>query len=1027
METQQEQSFFWKSIDEKYNTSEYQKQVENEFMSSPLQEEDGKDGLARRQFMKLMGASVALSTAACVRRPVQKIIPYNKRPAEVIPGLPNYYASSFFDGGEGFGVTIKTREGRPLHIEGNPTYPGNSQGLSPRASAQILSLYDPDRIRTPIINSQNPKKRGSKLSVPRDWDSLDKKVADQLKKGGVRVLTRDTASPSLSGLMDKFSSNMDAKVHRWSPVNHGDLVKAQELSYGQAIVPKYRYDKAKMIVSIDADFLGTWINPTESAKLFMAGRNPNGDMSRLVSFQSVASLTSLNADDNYPIKPSQRLPLVLALIHELKGKSSLGGNIGSLTEAHSKAYLALNMSHEEFAAIADKLWENRGRSLVVAGGLQTQGPDSLGLQVAVNLLNSMLDNDGKTVSYQSALQGRDESDGELQSLLADIKDGKVKTLIINDLNPIFNLPQSKELKEALNQVEMVVTTSNWMDETASLADIVAPTGHAMENWGDFEFEKGVFAIQQPTIRPLYETRSFADSLMAWSKAADRAISSSETYFDVIKSKWSGQLGGEKAWINFLQKGFHGEASTGEASSRGFNTSALKYVKVNSSGAGLELSLYTKSTIFDGSMANVSWLQELPCPVSKIVWDNYLVISPVLAHDKHLKDGDMVKVTAGETSLELPIYITPGQHPSSVAVAIGYGRKEGGELQKNVGFDVTPLIQWQGDRLLYSGLAVEIEKTGKNYPLAKTQGHHNMEGRQLAVETSHKNFKETGDIGLHRHKIFSIWSGHKYDGHKWAMGIDMNACTGCSACTVSCQSENNIPVVGKKYVMQGREMHWIRIDRYYKGDESKNPDAIFQPVLCQQCENAPCETVCPVLATVHSDEGLNDMAYNRCVGTRYCANNCPYKVRRFNWFYYDGHHKREPMHMALNPDVTVRTRGVMEKCSFCVQRIKEAKNIAKDQGRALKDGDIKTACQSACPTDAIVFGDLNDEKSRVNEWFKNQRQYTLMEEVNAAPRVRYLARIRNTDRDMGGGHHGGGSHGAEESHDSQVEGEHKEGH
>jgi molybdopterin-containing oxidoreductase family iron-sulfur binding subunit len=414
------------------------------------------------------------------------------------------------------------------------------------------------------------------------------------------------------------------------------------------------------------------------------------------------------------------------------------------------------------------------------------------------------------------------------------------------------------------------------------------------------------------------------------------------------------------------------------------------------------------------------LQELPDPVSKIVWDNYLIISPVLADKLKVRDGSMVRLSTGTVTTELPVYIAPGQHPESVAVAIGYGRSAGGELVKEVGFDVSAFIAKQEQSLIYSGLNVTVEKTGRDYQLAQTQGHHSMEGRQLAVETTEPNYKKTGDIGFHRHAVFSIWSGHKYDGHKWAMSVDLNSCTGCSACMIACQSENNIPVVGKKYVLGGREMHWIRIDRYFSGDEKKSVDAIFHPVMCQHCENAPCETVCPVLATVHSDEGLNDMVYNRCVGTRYCSNNCPYKVRRFNWFYYDGHHRREPLHMALNPDVTVRTRGVMEKCTFCVQRIKEAKNTARDEKRNLRDGDIRTACQSVCPTDAIIFGDLNDPESRVAKHFdkKFARQYTLLEEFNAAPRVRYLAKVRNTDRDLGGHHH--------QPHSDQAEG-HQGGH
>lgn len=1014
---------FWKSIDEKYHTPEFIEQAEREFQSSPLKEEDGKDGLARRQFIKLMGASIALSSAACVRRPVQKIIPYNKRPAEVVIGIPNYYASSLFDGREGFAVTVKTREGRPLHIEGNPSYPGNGQGLSVRGSSQILSLYDPDRIRTPMINSQDPKKRGNKLSVSRDWESVDKKVVAQLAKGGVALLTADTTSPTLNNLMQKFAQNTGAKVYRWSPINAGEVLEAAMLSYGRASVPKYRYDKAKWIVSIDADFLGTYLNPTESSRLFAKGRNPETGQSRLTSFQSVTSLTSLNADDNYGIKPSQQLPLVLALINELcfvRKKASAPSSLQALCGQHAQVYKDFGMSEESFKVFVDGLWANQGQSIVVAGGLPTKTKDSVSLQIAVNFLNSILNNDGATLQWANNLNGHNNQDGNWNDLLVAIKKGEVKTLIINELNPLFNLPSSLDLKKELNQVEMIVTTNNWMDETSELADVLAPAGHALENWGDHEFEPGLFTIQQPTISPLYSTRSFGDSLMAWSQQMQKPVSQAENFYAHLKAEWMGRVATEQGWYDLLQNGFKGESFDGMERSLGFNPSALAKVAVNQASSEIELSLYPKVAIYDGTLANVSWLQELPDPVSKIVWDNYLVISPVLADQMKLRDGHVVDVKTEGFSAKLPVYISPGQNPGSVAVAIGYGRRSGGEIQKAIGFNVQDFITSTEDgHLLHGGFAVTLKKTGEDYPLAQTQGHHNMMGRDIAVETTEKLYNEHKDIGIHKHKIFSVWSGHKYDGHKWGMGIDLNACTGCSACMVACQSENNIPVVGKKYVLAGREMHWIRIDRYFSGDEKKSVDAIFQPVMCQHCENAPCETVCPVLATVHSDEGLNDMVYNRCVGTRYCSNNCPYKVRRFNWFYYDGHHRREPLHMALNPEVTVRTRGVMEKCTFCVQRIKEAKNIAKDENRSLKDGDVKTACQSVCPTNAIVFGDLNDPKAKVSEWFASQRNYTLLEEFNAAPRVRYLAKIRNTDRDLGRGHHhAAADHGKTE---------HKEGH
>ena len=641
METQNDQNKkYWKSLDEKYQTPEFLEQAEKEFQSSPLKEEDDKSGMARRQFMKLMGASVALSSAACVRRPVQKIIPYNKRPADVVIGIPNYYATSIFDGREGFGVNIKTREGRPLFVAGNPSYPGNATGVSVRGSSQLLNLYDPDRVRTPTINSQDPMKRGNKLSVPRDWESLDKRVVEQMAKGGVRILSGDTASPSLKSIMKKFAANTGAKLHFWSPINQGEVLDASKESYGVASIPKYRYDEAKMIVSIDADFLGTYLNPIESSKLFTMGRNPDKKMSRLVSFQSVTSLTSMNADDNHSIKASQQLPLVLAMIHELgvvQKKVSISAKAKSLSAPFAMLHEKLGMSHEDFAQVVSDLWANQGMSIVVAGGLQAKTKDAFSLQIAVNYLNSLLGNDGSTIHWANGLVGQGGQDDEITSLMADIEKGDVKTLIINELNPMYNLPNSSAFRKALGKVKLVVATNNWMDETASLADLVAPAGHYMENWGDSEFEQGLMTIQQPTIRPLYNTRSFGDSLITWSIAMKQPVTVEETFYAYVKTNWMKKLGSEKAWIDLLQKGFSGESFSGMERSLGFNPAALNKVAVTVPESDIELSLYSKVAIHDGTMANVSWLQELPDPVSKIVWDNYLMISPSLADEKGLRD------------------------------------------------------------------------------------------------------------------------------------------------------------------------------------------------------------------------------------------------------------------------------------------------------------------------------------------------------------------------------------------------------
>lgn len=992
---------YWKSLDEKYQTPEFLKAIENEFLTSPLQSEDGVDGLARRQFMKLMGASVALTAVSCVRRPVQKIIPYNKRPGDVIPDLPNYYASSWFDGSEGLSVKVKTREGRPIFVSGLAESPLNGKGISARASAHVLHLYDPDRLKQPMVNSVNPKNRKNSLSVGATWEKVDARVAEKIKSGGVALLTSSNPSPISNELIHKFAVSFSGKRYTWDPLSTEAVRVGQKLSYGSDSAPTYNFAEAEFVVSIDGDFLGTYLTPIKFMREFNKARSPDGNMLKLVSFHSVPSLTTLNADDSYPIRSSQQLGLACALLAEvlkIKGES-VPENIKLAALSDEQ----LGLTTGAVKNVAKDLSRAAGKGVVVAGGLMTENNNGVALQVVVNALNSKLGNEGKTV-FGNGDRWRNGSANDVFDLVKDIEDGKIKTLILHDVNPMYAFPAAIKFEDVAQKLQYIITTSNGMDETAKLCDVVACSGHAMENWNEYEFAPGLKTIQQPTIRPLNDTRSFEDSLIAWSKAAEKPISSAASYYEHLKAEVIKSVGSEKEWYNYLQTGFRGSMN-GSTVARTLDSAAYSTVKsalAATDNKSLELVIYPTVHLGDGALANVSWLQELPDPVTKVVWDNYLTVSPKYAVDNNLKMGSMVEIEVNGTKVNAPVYIHPGQHSQVVGLAVGYGRTAGGELANGVGINAFHLAQVDGQKIYYSNIPVNVKKIPGFYELAITQGHNSMEGRQIVVESSLKDYK-AGQDPVHRHKMFSLWGEHKYDGHKWGMAIDLNSCTGCSACMVACQSENNIPVVGKKYVLQGREMHWIRIDRYYKGDEA-SPDAVFQPVMCQHCENAPCETVCPVVATVHSDEGLNDMVYNRCVGTRYCSNNCPYKVRRFNWFYYDGHHRKEPLHMALNPEVTVRTRGVMEKCTFCVQRIKDGKDTAKDENRPLKDGDIKTACQEVCPTDAIAFGDLNDKTSAVSKAFAGQRQYTLLEEVNAAPRVRYMTKIRNTNRAMGT-HHG----------------------
>jgi MoCo/4Fe-4S cofactor protein with predicted Tat translocation signal len=1022
---------YWLSLEQWKDDPEFKEVAQREFLSSPFIDGDAEGsqgGWARREFLKLMGASMALSSFGCVRRPAQKIIPYAKRPAEVVMGQANYYASSFLDGVSGFGTLVATREGRPIKIDGNKEHPYNKGGLSARAHAHVLELYDPDRLSGARQNLLNDE-RTNRDTISISWKNLDKEVAKAINKGRVAVLTGAVASPSLKALLSDFRSATGAKHYVWTALNMGELAKGQKKSYGSAVVPQYRFDKANYILSIGADFLGTYGNPTANTAAFSQRRKPfDGDMNRLVVFESAMSLTGANADNRYRVKPSQLKNVLMAVIKELLSISSISLPSDFRQALKDLSAESVGVSADVIQGIAKELKSHRGKSLVLTGGISTQTVDSVELQVLTNFLNSILGNDGKTVDYKLNSGVESGSDAELSRLMMAMKKGEIKTLIINGTNPVYSVP---EFKQALDKVETVVYAGDRNDETGSVSHFLATTHHGMENWGDAEFTDGAFSIQQPTIRPLNDTRSFEDSLLSWAKAAKKARGrlSASSWYEFVKSYWKSSIYGQNRkgiaagsfddfWVSLLQSGVFVTRKPSSANSRSFRGSSLSGIKPNSS-LDLELVLYPTVGLMDGSMANVSWLQEFPDPVTKICWDNYASFSPATASEMGLKEESVVNVTANGRTLKLPVHVQPGQADGVVAIAVGYGRTAAGKVANGVGQNAFTLATWAGDHQVFSGALTSVAKVkGGCYRLANVQGHHSMEGRQIIVEATLDQFKKNKAANLDKKHVFSIWGEHEYTGHKWGMSVDLSSCTGCGSCMIACQSENNIPTVGKKYILEGREMHWIRVDRYYTGSPD-DPDALFMPVMCQHCDNAPCETVCPVAATVHSEEGTNDMIYNRCVGTRYCANNCPYKVRRFNWFNYVKTHE-SPLHLALNPEVSVRDRGVMEKCTFCSHKIKEAKSTARVEKRAVRDGDIEVACQSSCPANCITFGDMNDPDSAVSKEFAKQNAYGLLEELNNKPAVRYLTKIRHSDKvkTKPTGHGSHGEHG---------QGHSKEGH
>jgi len=977
---------YWLSLEDYNNSNSFQEMLKNEFLSQlPSKEEMSS---SRRDFLQIMGAGLALASTSCVRRPTEKLVPYINRPADIIPGEANYYASSYYDGSEGFSVLIKTREGRPIKIEGNELASFlNGSGLSPRASAYILSLYDPERLKQAQHNLFN-EERSNNESVRVSFEELDKTIVEELKKGQTALLTNRIPSPSVQKLFRVFQSEFKVNHYVWDPVSYEDLLTAQKLSYGQEFIPSYDFSQLRFVFSIGCDFLGNYLSSTEYQKQFAKSRKPTDEMSRLVVLESMMSLTGSNADERHRIQEQDKLSVLMALAKELikQGAFTAPSRIKKLIQTYEPRIQKLPIPQERWKDWAKSLIQNKGRALILAGGSQSE--DSLPAHILANFLNSALKNDGKGINHSQYYPYKYGSYRQMQQLIEDINKGKIKRLLIHGVNPVYSYSNSVAFIEALKKTELVVYTGDRIDETGFHADYLVPDSHPLEKWCDWEFKKDVFTIGQPAIRPLYQTRAFEDSLIIWLKLNGSKKISAKNFYEYLKKQWTTEF---ISWERFLKEGVYHKRKWQISPSRSFRVSALNQIPEYKARSQKQysLNLYETSGMKQGDLSNVAWLMEFPDPVTKICWENYLCVSVQTAKDKKLKEGEVLLLKAGDQKIKVPVHIQPGQEDHTLALAVGYGRTRSGVVGNHKGVNAYPLAK----KGRFIALAADIEKTGEFIPLANVQGHHSMEGRDIVLESTLSEYKKDPHSGIpHHHKVPSLWSKHKYKGHKWGMTIDLNSCNGCGTCMLACQSENNTPTVGKKYVLQGREMNWIRIDRYYKGDPS-NPQAVHQPVVCMHCDNAPCETVCPVLATVHSDEGTNDMVYNRCVGTRYCSNNCPYKVRRFNWFDYTK--KEEPLNLVLNPDVTVRNRGVMEKCSFCIQRIQEGKARAKKEDRELQDGDVKTACQTACPAEAIRFGDLNDPNSKVSASFNAKNSYALLDPMlNTKPSVKYKTLIRN---------------------------------
>ncbi len=1066
MENKTKKNHTWIGIDQLENAAAFEEAAAREFPDLPVGKEVDKVAANRRDFLKFLGFSLGAATiAASCDIPVKRAIPYVVKPDTIVPGVATYYASSFVNGGDYCAVLVKTREGRPIKIEGNSLSNVTYGGTSARAQAVVLSLYDTNRFA-------GPGKMEQGRFTQQSWKDVDQAVMNSLTANShIRIVTHTLLSPTAKKVLEEFQAAYpNAKVVTYDPVSASALIQANEACFGQRVVPNYRFDQADVIVSFGADFLGTWISPVEYARQYAANRKiedvHKAKMSRHYQVEAAMTLTGSNADHRILVKPSEQGAAIAALYNELARKA--GQPTVSAPKVNDKAAAMLKQAAED-------LWRHRGQSLVVSG------TNNIGEQILVNAINNMLGNIGKTVRFANASLQRQGIDRDVQQLIGEMNKGAVDAVFFWGANPAYELPNADAFAEALQKVKLKVSFSGMPDETTALCDYVAPTHHLLESWGDAEPKRGMYSLIQPTIAPLFDTRQAEETLLRWAESANLNTQTEQPYYEYLKATWEHDMFPrqtkyatfQRFWDMSLHDGvFELEEQEPQVSFAGdVQAAAAKVTKPANSE--LEIQFVETVNIGNGQYADNPWLMELPDPINRCVWDNYLMVPVVFDGHRHF-DGegpfagfnqeefygfaDKAEIEVAGRKAVLPVVRQFGQMRGTVGLALGYGRRVAGKAGVGVGVDANPwlTIDADGNTQYYNTDVKVLGKAGK-YEMACVQYHHTMgvtgkkEGSDEVINVDEQavtTIKEGYQGGLvdrtiirranlseldkfveelkeERHEAEhlnqqTLYPYEEYkekyysQGHHWGMHIDLNACIGCGACEVACMAENNVPVVGKYEVFRHHEMTWLRIDRYFFGDY-ENPNVVYQPMMCQHCDNAPCENVCPVSATNHSAEGLNQMAYNRCIGTRYCANNCPYKVRRFNWLDYttadlfpinenevNGEvvYADNLVRMVLNPDVTVRERGVMEKCSFCVQRIQEGKLTAKREGRKLEDHDVKTACQTACPTGAITFGDTNNEKSAVRQQYNSELNYVVLEEIGVRPSVQYKAKVTNKVEALG---------------------------
>jgi molybdopterin-containing oxidoreductase family iron-sulfur binding subunit len=969
---------FWRSLNEAAGDPAFEKLLQNEF---PKGASVWKDGVSRRNFVKLMGASLALGgLTACSRQPDELIVPYVEQPEEIVPGKPLFFATAMPHHGYGLGVLAESHTGRPTKIEGNPLHPASLGATDVFAQASVLTLYDPDR--TTAIRQQNSL--GS-------WETFieamqENMVSFGLKEGqGLRILTEPVTSPTMIRQMEDFlEAYPEAQWHQYSAVHSDASFEGTRRVFGRPLSPVYHFNRASVVVALDSDFLHSGPGHVRYARDFAEARHVKGtddSMCRLYAVESTPTLTGAMADHRLPERASVVENIARALAAEL-GVTGAGAP-AELTEKQQKWV----------SAAASDLRANPGAAVVSPGEFQPAAVHAIAQRI-----NAHLNSVGVTVEFIEPVEARVEGHAEsLRALAQDIEAGEVEMLLILGGNPAYQAPADIPFEELLPEVPLRIYLGLYPDETAALCQWHLNAAHYLESWGDVRAYDGSVSFIQPLIEPLYKGKSDIEVM-------DVLLGRNRKGYDIVRAYWREQrpTDFERFWQRSLSDGLVADTAAQPAS---VQPAADWDVPTQQTTSDIELLFRPDPSIDDGQFANNGWLQELPKPLTKITWDNALLMSAALAEALEVENEDLVEVTVQERTLSLPVWITPGHAEGCATVHLGYGRPAAGRVGTGVGFDAyairTSDRPWQTD-------GAAMRKTGDKYLLARTEDHHMLEQgpRPLVRSASLDYFKEHPDFAEHMahtpSEEMTMYDRPGWEGHAWAMTIDLNRCTGCNSCVIACQAENNIPIVGKEEVGRGREMHWIRVDRYYSGGIDE-PETFHQPVPCMHCEQAPCEVVCPVAATVHSEEGLNDMVYNRCVGTRYCSNNCPYKVRRFNFLHYSKRQyaggEVDSLEALRNPDVTVRSRGVMEKCTYCVQRINTARIEAKKEGRPIRDGEVVTACQQACPSQAILFGDLSDPDSAVSITKRNPRNYALLGDVNTRPRTTYLAKLNNWNSEL----------------------------